>query len=892
MKPKTLLKRERELRGWSQARVAEEIGTTAMNVGRWERGASMPYPHFREKLCVLFGKDAAALGLLEVDGEPTDEASSPTERVANGAVPLYDSAIPLPPAGNLRLVGRDALLTRLKRSLCCKTRPGLVALNGLPGVGKTALALDLAYDPEVRAAFPDGLLWAGLGPQPDVMELLGRWGVLLGIRAADASKLGTSEAWAKAIRSALGQREMLLVIDDAWQIEEALAFQVGGARCTYLMTTRFPQLAVQFAADGAFTVPELTEQDGITLLARYASEFVQHTPETAQVLVHSVGALPLALKLIGKYLSIQLYSGQPRRLQAAVEYLRDARARLQLSETHSLTERHPSIISGTTFSLEAVIAVSEQLLDEHARTTLRALSVFPAKPNCFSEEAALEVCQTPVETLDILCDAGLLESNGPSRYMLHQTISDYARAALTDPMVSERLIDYYVRFAEKHQADHHLLDTESSNILTALDAAYTTHHREELIRGICAFSNFLLARGLYSVAEKQLKRADEAARILGNTHHLVSTLRHLAPIELAWGNVAQAEAYLLEGLELARQADNKGQICSVLTNLAHVAREGGNFPQAETYYLEGLALARKLGEQEQMSYLLTGLGVLTGKRGDHGQARFYFREALALARQMGNRERITTLTLNIGRAEYERGNYRRSEVLYQEALGLTERFGYPVIRGGALVYLGMLTQRQGRFTQSRGSLQPALDLFRRVGNHLWAGRTLFVFGILAATEHDDTQAERYFQESLEIVRHTSDRETLGELLSELGKLETRRANYQQAEDYLRDALQIGRELKSNEVVCSALYAWGELHLQRQHLDEAASSLMEMQAAVPADQRELRAMNLYGLARLAAARHNLPEAHQYAQDSLAIFSAIGHYLAAEVAHWLANSTQSG
>lgn len=888
MKPNTLLKRERELRGWSQARVAEEIGTTAMNVGRWERGASMPYPHFREKLCVLFGKDAVTLGLLEDDNEPAGEAPLVAGRESSNRVSLYDSAIPLPPAGNLRLVGRDTLLARLKHALCDKTRPGLVALNGLPGVGKTALALDLAYDPEVRAAFPDGILWAGLGPQPDVMELLGRWGVLLGISAADASKLGTSEAWAQAIHMALGQREMLLVIDDAWQIEEALAFQVGGARCAYLVTTRFPHLAVQLAADGAFTVPELNEQDGIALLARYADEFVQHTPETAQVLVHSVGALPLALKLIGKYLSIQLYSGQPRRLQAAVEYLRDARARLQLSETHSLTERHPSIISGTTFSLQAVIAVSEQPLDEHARAALRALSVFPAKPNCFSEEAALEVCQAPVETLDILCDTGLLESNGPSRYMLHQTISDYARAALTEPMVSERLINYYVRFAEKHRNDHDLLAAETSNILAALEAAYMTHHREELVRGVCALSNFLSARGLYSVAEKQLKRADEAARVLGNTHHLVSTLRHLAPIELAWGNIAQAEAYLLEGLELARQADNEQQICRVLTDLAHVAREKGDFPQAENCYREGLELARKLGEQEQMCHLLTGLGVLTGKRGDHGQARSYFLQALVLARHLGNRERITTLTLNTGRAEYERGNYRRSEVLYQEALDRAERFGYLLVQGAALLYLGMLTQRQGRFAQSRNSLQRALDIYRRVGNHLWTGRTLFVLGTLAAAKRDDAQAEQLFRECLEIVQHASDRETLGQLLSEWGRLEIRRANYQQAEQYLHDALQIGRELMANDIICSALYAWGELHLQCQRLDEAAHYLEEMQAAVPADQRELRAINLYGLARLASARHNCPEACQYGQASLAIFSAIGHYMAAEVANWLESS----
>ncbi len=890
MKSNNLLRRERELRGWSQARVAEEVGTTALNVGRWERGMSLPYPHFREKLCTLFGKDAATLGLLEAEDKLAGDTVASSEKVSGATLPafvLYDPAIPVPSAGNARLVGRDELLVNLKHHLCGEAQPAIVALNGLPGVGKTVLAINLAYDSEVRAAFPDGILWAGLGPQPDVMELLGRWGVLLEIPAVAAGKLGTGEAWARAIRAAIGQRQMLLVIDDAWQIEEALAFQVGGPRCAYLVTTRYPHLAVQLAADGAFAIPELAEQDGIALLSRYAGEFVQRAPETAQTLVHSVGALPLALTLIGKYLSIQAYSGQPRRLHAAVEHLRDARARLQLSETRALAERHPSIVSGTTFSLQTVIAVSEQPLDEQTRAALHALSVFPAKPNCFSEEAALEVCQAPVETLDKLCDAGLMESNGPNRYWLHQTIADYARPSLTDPAVSGRMVNYYVHFAEEKRVNHELIATETSNILAALEAAYATHQREALVRGACAIADFLWARGLYRVAEKQLKRAHKAARILGDTHSMVSTLLHLGPIELAWGNIVQARDYLLEGLQLARQADNEEQISGLLTNLAFVEEEQGNFSQTEVYFSESLALARKLGQQEQVCRLLTGLGVLTGKRGDYGRARSYFREGLALARQLGLRERITALILDLGRVEYEFGNYRQSEVNYREAGDRAERFGYPVIHGVSLIYLGALMMRQGHFVQSQDVLQRALALLRKVGNHLWIGQALFELGTLAAIEGDDQQAERYFQQCLESAQRTSDRETMGVLFDERGKLEARRGNYQQAEHSFRDALQIGRDLGLKCLICSTLFSWGELHMQCQRLDEAELHFKEMYATVPTGQRELRAMSLYGLARLAAAHHNCSEAHKQGQASLAIFTAIGHYRTSEVEKWLAS-----
>ncbi len=63
MKPNPL-KVERELRGWSQSKVAELLGTTTRTVRRWERGEGVPYPHYREQLCILFGKNAHMLGIL------------------------------------------------------------------------------------------------------------------------------------------------------------------------------------------------------------------------------------------------------------------------------------------------------------------------------------------------------------------------------------------------------------------------------------------------------------------------------------------------------------------------------------------------------------------------------------------------------------------------------------------------------------------------------------------------------------------------------------------------------------------------------------------------------------------------------------------------------------
>jgi transcriptional regulator with XRE-family HTH domain len=78
-KPNERLKQQRELKGWSQAKLAEEVGTTQKIISRWESGISKPQPYYREKLIELFGMNARELGLLDYDmlrNEHDREASS------------------------------------------------------------------------------------------------------------------------------------------------------------------------------------------------------------------------------------------------------------------------------------------------------------------------------------------------------------------------------------------------------------------------------------------------------------------------------------------------------------------------------------------------------------------------------------------------------------------------------------------------------------------------------------------------------------------------------------------------------------------------------------------------------------------------------------------------
>lgn len=509
------LRQERQRRGWTREYVADQIGIADVKtIGRWERGVAFPRTYFLQKLCTLFGMLAQDLGLYEESNGIPDAWTAQTSQdgiSTRAAQHLYDPTIPLPQTEPDGLVGRDELLRLLKQGLCNDHLANVSALYGLPGVGKTALASELAHDPAIQRHFSDGIFWVGLGPGPDISEQLHRWGSLLGCTAAEMATVENEIDWARLLRSTIGLRRMLFIIDDAWRSEDALSFKVGGPYCACVLTTRIPSVALDFAGNGTTLVRELNEDDGLKLLARFVPDIVAAKRCTAQALVRSVGGLPLALTLMGKYLKSQTHSSQPRRQLAALERLSHPEERLRLSIIQAPLEQHTSLPAEMPLSLDAVIGVSAWQLDEAVQQALLLLSVFPAKPYSFSEEAALAVSAASAETLDALVDAGFLESIGRGRYTLHPTITDFARTRLHTTTADERMVEYFTSYVERCQDDYDALEQETGNVLTALQLALDYGMKAALTRGIVAFSPFLRARGRGELAELYLKRAQQLA---------------------------------------------------------------------------------------------------------------------------------------------------------------------------------------------------------------------------------------------------------------------------------------------------------------------------------------------------------------------------------------------
>lgn len=323
--PNIRLKQERLLRGWSQVYVADSIDTDGYTVNRWERGRARPSPHFRQKLCILFGKNALDLGLLPPPTECPETVLTASNEMCPCAIPW---SVPYP--SNRCFTGRKQILDTLHTLLTISQPTALtqvVALSGLGGIGKTQIAIEYAYRyaPEYAAIF-----WIKAGAVEDIISSMRRIIDLLELPIEEQEK--DQQRIIAAFQSWLATHSQWLLIWDSLEDLDLLQYLLQPTRQgAILITTRCQTLGT--LAQGLVLEPMGCEEGLLFVLRRAKVLELEATPEhlyhlaemrpseyeAATELVTLMGGLPLALDQVGVYIDetgcslanyLQLYQQQ------------------------------------------------------------------------------------------------------------------------------------------------------------------------------------------------------------------------------------------------------------------------------------------------------------------------------------------------------------------------------------------------------------------------------------------------------------------------------------------------------------------------------------------------------------------------------------------------------
>ena len=191
------------------------------------------------------------------------------------------------------------MTSELKAHLLGKgsAQPGvvvLVAIHGMGGIGKSTLAAAVAHDAEARARFPDAVLWATLGQQPDILPLLSGWIQAMG----DYQFMSHVETASAYLRSLLREKAALIVVDDVWKTAHVVPFLGGGPSSRVLITTRDATIAEAMGA-WLLNLDVMTSEQALGLLTgRLGYELEGEDRDRATAICKLVDHLPLALELV------------------------------------------------------------------------------------------------------------------------------------------------------------------------------------------------------------------------------------------------------------------------------------------------------------------------------------------------------------------------------------------------------------------------------------------------------------------------------------------------------------------------------------------------------------------------------------------------------------------
>ncbi|MCB0168360.1 MAG: TIR domain-containing protein [Anaerolineae bacterium] len=249
-------------------------------------------------------------------------------------------------------VPRAELLRQIEGSVI-EGQGSIVGLYGAGGYGKTILAKAISHHDPIQAAYDDGILWVTLGRNPG--DLTSRVIDLIEVLSGERPSFAVvDEAQARLVQL-LGDRRILIVIDDVWNAAHLTPFLKGGPDCVRLITTR--DEAILPPRTHLIEVSAMTATEAIDLLR---NKLPNGLSQAFPPLADRLGYWPLLLKLANSTLRDRIFKNN-QSLEAALNYVNKALNKRGLTafDIHNTAAREQAV--GQT------LAVSLELLTDEER---------------------------------------------------------------------------------------------------------------------------------------------------------------------------------------------------------------------------------------------------------------------------------------------------------------------------------------------------------------------------------------------------------------------------------------------------------------------------------------------------------------------------------------------
>ncbi|WP_405161955.1 tetratricopeptide repeat protein [Nocardia sp. NBC_01499] len=707
-------------------------------------------------------------------------------------------------------IGRDEEVQRILDAAGPGRVVSIHTIDGMPGVGKTALVTRAAH--LLSDLFPDGRFFVELnthtpGQVPaDPAEVLAT--LLTGLGIAPSHIPDSLDARRDLWRDRVCTKRVLLILDDARDQDQIEPLLPAGPACLTLITSRRRLIAL----DSALPLPLDTLDPGsaVDLFCQLAQRNPQGDDIAAVAeIVRLCGYLPLAIVLLAG----RLAHHPAWTLTGLAKEFRTAQDRL-------------GELDAGQRAVRAAFTASYDTLPPRKQQLFRTLGLHPGTD--FDAYAVAALNDIPLgqarADLDALYTDNLIEETTPGRYCMHDLVREYARD-LADASSSdvERLLDYYrhtaaaadrwltrrprpannnhtagstgalVREFDDEMTALAWMRTERANLLACVE--YTADHDPARMIELTEVLAALLEReGPWSSALRLHQRAAATADRLGNRLGHANALTNLAIVQWWTGQSEQPAHLLRQALTLYRATGYAIGEADTLATLGGIHRYTGDNAQAADLLRQARTLYRATGYAIGEADALTRLGGVLRDNGDYEQAADLLQQALILFQETGYRLGEADALGLLGSVHRTTGDYARAADLLERAESLYQAIGDRRSAANALSNLGLVSRDIGDHDQAADLIHQALILSREIGHRIGEANNLNNLATVRREMHDHEQAATLSRQALTLFRETGYRLGEAEALANLGAVCRETGDHDQAADLSRQATDLFRQI--------------------------------------------------------------------------------------------------
>jgi tetratricopeptide (TPR) repeat protein len=707
----------------------------------------------------------------------------------SGRRPVWAAPPDTLPPETAEFVGRDeelGLLTGKHGNI-----PRIAVIEGMPGVGKTALAVRAAH--LVSGQYPDGTLYLNLhshdpgSPSLDPAEALHRLLQMLSVPAAQIPEtIGERTAlW----RAHLSRRRAVVILDDAAGHDQIGPLLPVTSRCLILITSR--RSLPDFGGARSLTLDVLSVGEAITLFRRIIGESRAADAEQIAAAVERCGRLPLAIQLTAGRVA---QDGRPG-LRDPIEKLSQSPA--WLGEVGAAA---PEVIAAFDMSYGA-------LEPDHQRL-FRRLGISPCAYFSLPTAAALggSSLAEAEKALAALLDYHLVAQVSDGQFRFHDLIGGYAatRARRDDPEAEQRqavsrLLDYYLHTADLADRVLHPFRHRAPVPVTQLPAARPALGTPEDAAGWLEseWRNMLQAARYAARHEWKQKCAD-----------LVYLLADFMEIAAYWGDAAAAHALALQA---SRDIADPARIARASLALSAVRQQSGQHEAAIPPAEEAATIYRSLSDRRGEAESLDQIGLAHQRTARSREALAYFSEARILYHAAADQRGVADTLSHSGIACWHLGRYPEANVQMRDALSLYREAGDRRGEAKVLNNLGRVYLYNGFHRDALDAYRASLEIFREIGGAQNEAILHQNIGSVHRYKGSYEEALDACRQALRIYRDIGDLPNEAEVLNDIGAIYQSAACYDEALAHHQKAQLIADDIGNLSQQLIALRMIADIH---------------------------------------------------------------------------------